>query len=235
MVEFEHIEIGYKTPLLRVDQLKLEEGSLYSLIGKNGVGKSTFLQSILNLTAPLSGKIRINGVNTQSCSPKALAGLVAFVPSKFDGVQHLSAEDYVLMGRAPYTSFTGRYSDQDKRVVDEVFRQMNIGHLRHKETLKMSDGERQIASIAKALVQQTPLILLDEPTAFLDYSNRMSILSLLKEIAVTNKKCILQSSHDLDLCIDYSDTLLVVSDEVIYRHDRDSFDKEALIRQAYSR
>ena len=210
MIEFKQTHIGYNQLLIDVADLKLESGKLYTLIGRNGTGKTTLLNTLLGITAPLSGQIYINEKNTSALKPKEKAQLVAYVPSLFVGVQNLSTRDYIAMGRAPYTNFIGKLSTEDWKLVDDIIAKLNIGHLALKDTSKLSDGERQIATIAKALTQQTEVILLDEPTAFLDYANRMSVLQILKQISQELNVCILQTSHDLELCIEFSDSILVI-------------------------
>ncbi len=210
MIEFKQTHIGYNQLLIDVSNLKLQRGQLYTLIGRNGSGKTTLLNTLLGITPVLQGEIFIHQKNISHLKPKEKAQLVAYVPSLFAGAQHLSTRDYIAMGRAPYTNFIGKLSEADWKLVDSIIDQLNIGHLTHKDTSKLSDGERQIATIAKALTQQTEVILLDEPTAFLDYANRMSVLQLLQRISKELNVCILQTSHDLELCIEFSDTLLVI-------------------------
>lgn len=213
MIEFRQTHIGYTSTLITIGEMVLERGLFYTLIGKNGTGKTTLMNTLLGLVPVLDGEIFVDGKSVKHTSVKDRSKLVSYVPSKFEGVQHLSAREYIAMGRAPYTNFTGKTSREDMMLVDEVISQLGIQHLSEKDTSKLSDGERQIASIAKALVQQTPVILLDEPTAFLDYANRMSVQRVLKEVAKTANVCILQSSHDLELCLEFSDKLLIVDAE----------------------
>ncbi len=210
MIEFKQTQIGYNHLLIDIPALTLQKGNLYTLIGRNGTGKTTLLNTLLGIIEPLHGEIHINQVKTSQLKPKEKAQLVAYVPSLFVGAQHLSTRDYIAMGRAPYTNFIGKLSTADWALVDSIIERLNIGHLAYKDTIKLSDGERQIATIAKALTQQTKVVLLDEPTAFLDYANRMSVLGILKQISREFKVCILQTSHDLELCIDFSDNILVI-------------------------
>jgi iron complex transport system ATP-binding protein len=211
LITFENTEIGFKETLFTIPKLNLERGKLYSLIGKNAAGKSTFFQSLLGIIPFKSGKININQIEISSISALEKAKLFAFVASKFDGVQHLSGLEYVLLGRSPYTNFLGKTSENDLEIVKSIFQNLQITHLEQKETLKMSDGERQILSIAKALAQESKVILLDEPSAFLDYSNRIKVLSLLKQIAFEKDICIVQSSHDLEICLEYSTDFLIIN------------------------
>jgi iron complex transport system ATP-binding protein len=202
MIHFNQTEIGYKQSLLKIDSLDLQEGKVYALVGRNGVGKSTLLQSMAKIIPLISGDIRYEDISLKNMSRNQMARLIAFVESKFDGVEYLSVLDYLILGRAPYTSLTGKLSETDRKVVNEISEELQITHLLEKSTIEISDGERQICSVARALIQETPIILMDEPTAFLDFINRQKLLELLIEIAKEKRKCVLMSTHDIDLCIE---------------------------------
>ena len=235
LITFENVEIGFKETLFTIPKLNLETGKLYSLIGRNAAGKSTFFQSLLGIIPFKSGKINLNQIEISSISALEKAKLIAFVASKFDGVQHLSGLEYVLLGRSPYTNFLGKTSEKDLEIVKSIFQDLQITHLEQKETLKMSDGERQILSIAKALAQESKVILLDEPSAFLDYSNRIKVLSLLKQIAFEKDICIIQSSHDLEICLEYSTDFLIIDSKnrELILTENSNLKKDFLIETAF--
>lgn len=211
MIQFRQTEIGYKQKLLKIDSLDLQEGKVYVLVGRNGVGKSTLLQSMVKLLPLISGDIRYEGISLKNLSRNQMARLISFVESKFDGVEYLSVQDYLMLGRAPYTSLTGKLSEMDKSFVNEISEELQITHLLEKSTTEISDGERQICSVARALIQETPIILMDEPTAFLDFINRQKLLELLIKIAAEKLKCIVLSTHDIDLCLENQLTFLIAS------------------------
>jgi iron complex transport system ATP-binding protein len=211
MIQFSQTEIGYKQTLLKIDSLDLQEGKVYALVGRNGVGKSTLLQSMAKLLPLISGEIRYEGISLKNLSRNQMARLIAFVESKFDGVEYLSVQDYLMLGRAPYTSLTGKLSETDKAFVNEISNELQITHLLEKSTTEISDGERQICSVARALIQETPIILMDEPTAFLDFINRQKLLELLIKIAVEKQKCIVLSTHDIDLCLENQLMFIIAS------------------------
>jgi iron complex transport system ATP-binding protein len=211
MIKFNQTEIGYKQTLLKIDSLDLQEGKVYALVGRNGVGKSTLLQSMAKLLPLISGDIRYEGISLKNLSRNQMARLMAFVESKFDGVEYLSVQDYLMLGRAPYTSLTGKLSETDKAFVYEISEELQITHLLQKSTTEISDGERQICSVARALIQETPIILMDEPTAFLDFINRQKLLELLIKIADEKQKCIVLSTHDIDLCLENQLMFLIAS------------------------
>jgi iron complex transport system ATP-binding protein len=235
MIELRNIEIGYHSALLSIENLVLETGKFYAIIGKNGIGKTTFIHTILGLIPAIKGEIDINGQNIHQISANQRAKLVAHVPSKFEGVQHLSTRDFIAMGRAPYTNFLGKLAEEDWKLVDEISAELGIESFLQKDTSELSDGERQIASIAKALVQKTPVIVLDEPTAFLDYANRMSVQKLLQKVAKNTNVCIIQSSHDLELCLEFADEMLIVepNKKTIISINRVNCSKEKVIEIAF--
>jgi iron complex transport system ATP-binding protein len=235
MIQLKNIDIGYHSALLSIENLVLETGKFYAIIGKNGIGKTTFIHTILGLIPTIKGEIEINSQNIHRISANQRAKLVAHVPSKFEGVQHLSTRDFIAMGRAPYTNFLGKLAEEDWKLVDEISAELGIESFLRKDTSELSDGERQIASIAKALVQKTPVIVLDEPTAFLDYANRMSVQKLLQKVAKNANVCIIQSSHDLELCLEFADEMLIVepNKKTIIPINRANCSKEKVIEIAF--
>lgn len=212
MLEMRHVNIGRAKTLYSIDEVTLLPGKLYALIGSNGAGKSTLLDAIA-LGDYRSGEIRLNHSSIANLSLRERALSVALVESRFFGSEYLSTQEYLDLGRFPHTGFQGLLTDSDKAVVNRVVEQLQLAHLLKQSTSTLSDGERQRASIARALIQETVLILLDEPTSFLDYPNKRAIMQLLKTIAHEQQKMILLASHDLELCLDYCDECLVINPE----------------------
>lgn len=213
MLQLKHIDIGFHSKLFSIPEMELESGKLYTLIGKNGAGKSTLFQSLLKQVKVLKGEVILQSTNINNLSINNLAKSISFVSSRFDGVQHLNVYDFIALGRSPYTNLIGTLNPQDHELIASMIEKLGITTLQYKDTTQLSDGERQICAIAKALVQQTPILLLDEPSAFLDYANRIKILVLLKKLAKELQLCIIQSSHDLELSLEYSDEFLVIDDK----------------------
>jgi iron complex transport system ATP-binding protein len=226
MINLFNIQIGFKSKLFSIDELCLERGKLYTLIGKNGIGKSTFLKTIAEIIQPLEGKI-----NWKSKLPKEQR--IAFVSSKFDGVENLNTYDYISLGRAPYTNLFGKLNQEDKSIINESIDLLNLFHLNNKETIKLSDGERQIASIGRAITQNTELIILDEPTAFLDYENKVKIINLLSKIAKERNCCIIHSSHDIELSTEFSDFILIIQEEKLTQLNSKVTSKSDVIKLAF--
>jgi iron complex transport system ATP-binding protein len=210
MIEFKNISIGYNTSLFKIDHLHLLKGKLVVLIGPNGAGKTTLFNTLLGVQKPMSGTIEVDNVDFTRLDKGMKTKSFGFVPSRFAGVQHLSVRGLVAMGRAPYTNVLNQLNKKDNQIIDEVLELLNIRQLEDKSTTQVSDGERQIAMIGKVLAQSTQAILLDEPTAFLDYTNRKKVLSLLKELSQKEKKLIVVSSHDLELCMSYADEIIAI-------------------------
>ncbi len=231
MIDLKQIEIGHKSTLFTIDNIQLDKGKMYALIGANGSGKTTFLQSITGVNKPVKGDVYISGKSISRISRIEKAKSIAFVGSKFDGIEYLKVKDYIALGRTPYTNALGRINEVDLKVIDETIELLELQTLQNKFTTELSDGERQLTAIARAIAQQTEIIILDEPTAFLDYANRKKVMDLMRKISIELNKCILVSSHDLELCIESKVELLVVNKELkqLELHESNSITKQCLI------
>jgi iron complex transport system ATP-binding protein len=214
MIDLKEIKIGYSNELFHINDITIQNGFLYTLIGKNGSGKSTLFSTLLNQIPTLNGKILINGKELNEFKQNELSKFITFVSSKFDGVQHLNVYDYISLGRMPYTNLLGILKPEDHIIINNVIKKLELTDLIQKDTTKISDGERQLCSIAKALVQETKIILLDEPSAFLDYSNKIKILKTLRNCAKELNICIILSSHDIELSLEHSDWFLVINSKL---------------------
>lgn len=189
----------------------LSEGTLVALVGRNGAGKSTLLRTLAGFQPPLGGEIAWAGEPLRTFSPQRLARRLAVVLTERPDTGNLTAREVVEMGRTPYTPFSGRLSAHDRTRVDESLEQAGVAPLAARRLTSLSDGERQRVMIAKALAQDTPVILLDEPTAFLDFAGKTGILRLLRQLAREQGKTILLSTHDLELAFQLSDRLWLLS------------------------
>lgn len=213
MIELKHLTVGYgkKAVLSDIDQT-LSAGQMVCLLGANGAGKSTVLRTMAGFQPPLDGKILIDGRNLHSLSPEQRSKAVSVVLTERFEVQYMKVADLVGMGRSPYTGFFGTLGGQDKAIVSEAIEMVGIADLAQRTVDTLSDGERQKALLAKALAQQTPIILLDEPTAFLDFHAKVSTLRLLLSLAHETNKTIFLSTHDVEMAIQLSDALWIVQD-----------------------
>ena len=210
MIHFHSVEIGYKTMLVQTGDLVLKAGEIYSLIGSNGSGKTTFLHTLIGKKTLLSGTITLKSKSLISYKAKELARQIAFVEAKFDGVEYLTVREYISMGRTPHTDTFGRLRAADIEHVENAIRTLCLEEFTERFTTELSDGERQLIAIARALAQDTSILVLDEPTAFLDYGNRKRLIRTLSYIANDLGKCILFSTHDIDLCLEEKLNLLVI-------------------------
>lgn len=197
--------------------VKFPEGRLICLVGRNGVGKSTLLRSLSGLQPPLSGDVLLGGSSIASYSHKALARLVSVVTTRDVPVPSMTSWEVVALGRSPYTQFWGQLSPADKEIVDRSIDITGISPLASRRVGSLSDGERQKVMIAKAIAQETPVILLDEPTAFLDYPSKVSTLTLLSRLAREMGRTILVSTHDVEHALRLSDEVLLLQQEGLYK------------------
>ena len=188
-------------------QLQLFPGELTSLLGLNGAGKSTLLRTLCGFQPALGGAIFVNGRSLSDYSQSERSRMLGVVLTEKTNAGGITVYELVALGRHPYTGFFGKLNTTDKQVVTESLEAVGIADKASHSVSELSDGERQKAMIAKVLAQQCPIILLDEPTAFLDVTSRIETMSLLHRLAVEQSKAILLSTHDLDLAIQMSDRL----------------------------
>ena len=189
----------------------LRSGELTCLLGENGVGKSTLLRTLSGFLPPLSGDIAILGKPLGDYKERELATVIGVVLTERTNLQNMTVTELVGMGRSPYTGFWGRLSAEDRRKVGEALDLVGIAPLRDRLVQTLSDGERQKVMIAKALAQETPIIFLDEPTAFLDYPSKVEILRLLGRLSRDFGKTIFLSTHDLELALRVADRVWLMS------------------------
>ncbi len=210
-VELHHLTLGYGSRVLVAEaSVGFGWGELTALIGRNGTGKSTLLRTIAALAKPQSGRITIQGEDINSLSRKEIAARIAFVSTEDVRVQNLHVWDVVSLGRAPYTNWVGRLTQEDEEVVRRSLALVGMSGFEEASMDSLSDGERQRVMIARALAQDTPIILLDEPTAFLDLPNKYEVCLLLKKLAHREGKCIIFSTHDLSIAIEICDTIAMI-------------------------
>lgn len=212
------ISIGYaktkhsaKTALYNNLSFELYKGELVCLLGSNGAGKSTLLRTISASQTTLSGEIFVNNKNVATYSEKELSQLLGLVLTDKTSTGGLLVRELVELGRYPYTGFFGQLTTKDKNIVQKAMEDVGIVHKANVYVAQLSDGERQKAMIAKALAQECPIVLLDEPTAFLDIESRTEIMNLLHNLAMKNEKTILLSTHDIDMALLLADRLWLLS------------------------
>ena len=222
-ITLSNLSVGYQqvrrtpTAVLAGLNATLCSGRLTCLVGANGIGKSTLLRTLAAFQPPIAGQMHYYSgeqaapINLATLSQARLARLVSVVLTAKPSVENLSVEQIVGLGRSPYTNIWGTLRAEDHRMVAWAMDVVGITGLRHRLVQTLSDGERQKMMIAKALAQDTPVILLDEPTAFLDYKSKVEVLGLLARLAHETNKMVLLSTHDLEQAVHTADALWVVA------------------------
>lgn len=217
MIQLSSFSIGYgPRTLLDNVNTSFDRGRLTAVIGRNGTGKSTLLRAIAGLNSHYTGKILLGGRDIVTLQPPELAKTLAFVTTGRIRVPNLSCEDVVAIGRSPYTNWIGHMQETDRNIVREAMGAVGMESYARRSMDTMSDGECQRIMIARALAQDTPIILLDEPTAFLDIPNRYELIVLLRSLARNQNKCILYSTHDLDVALRMCDTIALADGGALY-------------------
>jgi iron complex transport system ATP-binding protein len=224
ILETSNLSIGYKTKKTVVTiaknlNLNLISGKLISLIGANGIGKSTLLRTITGIQQPLSGNVFLNDKNITTYKPLELAKNLSLVLTEKLPPSNLSVFELVALGRQPYTNWIGTLTETDIEKIQEAMQLTQIEHLAAKKHYEISDGQLQKVLIARALAQDTPLIILDEPTTHLDLLHKVSLFKLLKKLTQETQKCILFSTHDIDLAIQLSDEMIIMTPELVVQDE----------------
>jgi len=215
-----NLSIGYKvktsiTTIAENLNLNLQEAKLIALIGANGIGKSTLLRTITGIQKPISGTVSLNEKNIHELDSLTLAQNLSVVLTEKLPPSNLSVWELIALGRQPYTNWIGKLTDNDITKVNEAIELTQIGHLATKKHYEISDGQLQIVLIARALAQDTPLIILDEPTTHLDLLHKVALFKLLKKLTQETGKCILFSTHDIDMAIQLSDEIIIMTPETV--------------------
>lgn len=216
LLRAENLRIGY---LLGKKEIKvcdgmnfeLKRGELVALLGPNGAGKSTLLRTLSSSLQPLSGNVFYSGRLLKNISQRDLSRKISVVLTDHTQAGGLTVSELVSLGRQPYTGFFGRLKARDLRLVDEAINSVGLSFKSNSYMAELSDGERQKAMIAKALVQETDVLLLDEPAAFLDVASKLELMALLRQIAVERDCAVLFSSHDVEQALTLSDKLWLMS------------------------
>lgn len=211
-VILQNLNIGYLTKshqkVVATDlNAAINSGELTCLLGRNGIGKSTLLRTLAAFQLALAGRIIVNGVALTSMTDKQVSHTIGIVLTEKPDVQNMTIEELVGLGRSPYTGFWGTLDTDDRQIVEQSVHLVGIDELKGRMVHTLSDGERQKVMIAKALAQQTPVIYLDEPTAFLDFPSKVEMMQLLRRLAVEEQKTIFLSTHDVELSLQLADRI----------------------------
>lgn len=211
MIEIKNYSIGFNgKELLTGCNSAFHSGTLTALIGRNGAGKSTLLRSIIGLESRYCGDIAVDGVSVKSMSPRERARRMALVATRRERVPGLTCRQAVELGRTPYTSWSGALSEADHSVVDEALESVGMASYASRRIDTLSDGEYQKIMIARALAQDSGILLLDEPTSFLDQPGRYGLCRLLAGLARERGKCIVFSTHEVDVAFEICDSITLI-------------------------
>lgn len=185
----------------------IHSGELTCLLGTNGVGKSTLLRTLSAFQPPLGGTINLLDRPLSTYDDRQLATVIGVVLTEKSDIRNMTVEELVGLGRSPYTGFWGTLKESDRKIVHEAIARVRIEPLTQRMVHTLSDGERQKVMIAKALAQETPIIFLDEPTAFLDFPSKVEVMQLLHNLTHTLQKTVFMSTHDLELALQIADKI----------------------------
>lgn len=218
-METDRLEIGYPSAPGHPDftygpvDLEARRGELVGIIGRNGIGKSTLLRTLAGLQQPLKGSIRLEGSDMATYTRRELSRIIGFVSTEIISAQNMRVYEVVSAGRYPHTNWLGRLASEDHDMINAAIEQAGIFAIRMKFLHQLSDGERQKTMIARVLAQDTPVIVLDEPTAFLDLPSRYEILRLMNRLSASGDKTIIFSTHDLDIARYEADKIWLMAEE----------------------
>jgi iron complex transport system ATP-binding protein len=217
ILQTDNLRIGYQArrqpAFVVADRLdvQMNPGELVCLLGPNGSGKSTLMRTLAAMQRPLAGQVLLDGVNVTALTPQVVAKKLSVVLTEQINVGLLSGYELVALGRYPYTNWRGTLTEADEAVVQNALNAVGAAPLAHRPVSELSDGERQKIMIARALAQEPQLMLLDEPTAFLDLPRRVEVMQILRQLAHNNSRAILMSTHDLDLALRTADVIWLLA------------------------
>ena len=217
ILKTENLSIGYTskkkvTTIASHINIELKKGELIGLVGANGIGKSTLLRTLTHVQPKIKGRITLNDTALEAYTNIHLAKVLSLVLTEHLASKNLTVFELIALGRQPYTNWIGNLSEQDLAIINNAISQTNISDLKTKQCFELSDGQLQKVMIARALAQDTDVIILDEPTTHLDMYHKAYILKLLQKLAKETGKTILFSSHEIDLAIQLCYTLIVMTD-----------------------
>jgi iron complex transport system ATP-binding protein len=220
-LKVENLSIGYKskkqnTVIAKDISFTLNKGEITAIVGVNGIGKSTLLRTIANVQPQLSGSISIENKQLSNYTPLDLASKISLVLTEGIATKNLTVIELIVLGRQPYTNWLGILTDTDVAKTKEAIELVEITDLQHKRCFELSDGQLQRVMIARALAQDTQIILLDEPTSHLDLYHKVQILKLLKNIAHNTNKTILYTTHEIEVAIQLCDRICILNKDESY-------------------
>ncbi len=232
---FDRLSVGYQgKPLIRDICFDIQKGEIVTLIGPNGAGKSTILKSITRQLERISGGVILDGTDIQAMSYKVLASRMAVVLTDRIKAELMTCHDIVASGRYPYTGKLGILTSDDEQKVEEALAMVHAGELGMRDFANISDGQRQRVLLARAICQEPDVMILDEPTSFLDVKYKLELLSILRRMAKEKNITVIMSLHEIDLAEKISDKIICVSGETIFAYGApEQIFREETIRSLY--
>jgi len=209
------LNIGYRADnlLIKNAEFEIHRGEFVALIGRNGTGKTTLLKTLIRHLKPINGDCYVDNEHLNSISNQELAKLISIVNTERIRVSYLKVSELLALGRFPHTNFMGKLSEKDIQIIEKTINDLNIQHLKEKQLTELSDGELQKVLIGRAIIQDTPVIMLDEPTTHLDLINRFQTFKLLKKLCEKQNKAILLSTHEIELAFNLADKIIYLNEE----------------------
>ena len=224
MLIAQNMSVGYGStkaqqfsPVFSAINFTAEPGDIIGLLGINGIGKSTLLRTIAGLQKRISGNLALNEQDVHALAIDERARQISIVLTERLFIDNITVKDFIALGRTPYTGWLGQLSQADELEIEQVIKMVRIEKLQNRFFNQLSDGEKQKAVIARALCQQTPVMILDEPTAFLDFRNKREILDILKTISTDLKKTIIFSTHDIEASLEYCNKFWIMAETGEFR------------------
>lgn len=232
MLQLHNLSIGYKTNVIATGlNATLKPGQLVCLVGRNGMGKSTLLRTLTAMQPPLDGEVTVNGKDVATLSAREKATTVSIVLTKRPEVALMTVEETVALGRTPYTNLWGKLREEDKAVVRQCLEATGTYALRRRKLQTLSDGECQKVMMARAMAQQTPIIVMDEPTAFLDYPSKIDALNIMQRLAHEENRLIIVSTHDLEAAMKMADSIWILDNGALHSGTPDELNSNGMLQK----
>jgi iron complex transport system ATP-binding protein len=215
-INISNLAVGYdKNPLLQNINLVGETGKMIGLFGRNGQGKSTLLKTISGLLPPISGNFSFEEIDILNLSEKERAKVLSIVSTTQNSIGGITVRDFIAFGRFPYTNWLGINTHKDFQEIDNAITLCKLEEFANRNYDELSDGEKQKVNIARAIAQNTPLIILDEPTVHLDLINKVEVFKLLKELSTNHNKTIIISTHQIEYALQICDEIWLIHNNKI--------------------
>lgn len=235
MLIFDKLKIGYDKPLFEAAlDTNFDSGDFVVLLGRNGAGKTTLLKTLSGDLNPKEGAVVIDSMAMHKAMPEQKSRLLSMVTTERCLTPYMKIEDLIALGRFPYLNFWGKLRKEDQDLIEHTIELLDIGHLKGKYITDCSEGEHQLVQIARAFVQDTPVILLDEATAHLDFVNRIRLFERLKQLSVEQNKLILFASHELEMALQFASKIILFTGKTLVVDEPVALIEKGLIQAVFT-